>query len=181
MMEYYPNSKVILTLREPEKWYDSFYTTIGRMGPAHPQHYWGIHIFNWFRPFWYLIKWHAGVREQRFYSPETLATKENTIKAFNDWTEEVKRTVPEEKLLIFHPKMGWEPLCKFLDVPIPEQPFPRVNDRERMKKVMCFFLFRGIAACIFFPSLLWEWAVFWWNDGFRDIEKNDVDVTKKTR
>merc|ERR1719221_1993151 len=45
IMEYYPNSKVILSWREPEKWYDSFYNSIGRMAPAHPQHAWSFQIF----------------------------------------------------------------------------------------------------------------------------------------
>ena len=31
-------------------------------------------------------------------------------------------------------KQGWGPLCEFLDVPIPDCPFPRVNDTEEMKR-----------------------------------------------
>ena len=38
---------------------------------------------------------------------------------FNKWTEQVKKNVPEDKLLIFDVKEGWNPLCKFLDLPIP--------------------------------------------------------------
>ena len=38
---------------------------------------------------------------------------------FNKWVEEVKATVPKEKLLIFEAKQGWKPLCEFLGVPEP--------------------------------------------------------------
>jgi hypothetical protein len=42
----------------------------------------------------------------------------------------VQEMIAPERLLVFDIKEGWEPLCAFLDVPVPEDdPFPRVNDR----------------------------------------------------
>jgi hypothetical protein len=38
--------------------------------------------------------------------------------------------VPKEQLLEMDLSEGWEPLCKFLDVPIPSEPFPRANDAK---------------------------------------------------
>ena len=61
--------------------------------------------------------------------PET-----NLRKFYLDWNEEVKRNVKEENLLVFNVKEGWDPLCKFLDVSQPEQPFPNVNSREAYQK-----------------------------------------------
>jgi hypothetical protein len=58
--------------------------------------------------------------------------RDHTIQIFNDYTEEVKRTVPAERLLIFNVREGWEPLCQFLDVPVPDTPFPHKNDRALM-------------------------------------------------
>lgn len=46
-------------------------------------------------------------------------------KFFDDWNEKVKATVPSERLLIFEAKEGWGPLCSFLEVPVPDTPFPR--------------------------------------------------------
>ena len=57
------------------------------------------------------------------------------MKYFNDWTEEVKRTVPEEKLLIFSVKEGWQSLCKFLDLPVPDCPFPNTNDSKAIQRM----------------------------------------------
>ena len=46
----------------------------------------------------------------------------------------MKRTVPSEKLLVFEAKEGWEPLCKFLGVPVPAIPYPKGNDSEQFKE-----------------------------------------------
>jgi len=36
--------------------------------------------------------------------------------------------VKKENLLIWNLKDGWAPLCKFLDVPIPDVPIPKINE-----------------------------------------------------
>ena len=33
-------------------------------------------------------------------------------------------------MLVWKPQDGWEPLCELLELPVPDQPFPRVNDTE---------------------------------------------------
>jgi hypothetical protein len=38
---------------------------------------------------------------------------------FNRWVEEVKATVPKDRLLVFEAKQGWKPLCEFLNLPEP--------------------------------------------------------------
>jgi hypothetical protein len=53
--------------------------------------------------------------------------------------DEVIATVPPEKLLVFTANQGWEPLCAFLGLPVPEKPFPNVNDRAQFQK-----MFRGM-------------------------------------
>ena len=50
------------------------------------------------------------------------------MKFYEEWVEEVKKTVPKEKLLVFEAKDGWQPLCEFLGVPTPDGPFPHLND-----------------------------------------------------
>ena len=37
------------------------------------------------------------------------------------------QVVSPEKLLIFKNQDGWEPLCKFLGVPVPDVPYPHLN------------------------------------------------------
>ena len=53
---------------------------------------------------------------------------------YNTWVKHVKQVVPPSRLLVFEAKQGWEPLCKFLDLPVPEGKFPHVNDTPSMLK-----------------------------------------------
>ena len=62
--------------------------------------------------------------------------KEDIIKAFIEHNEHVKATCPPDKLLVFEAKDGWEPLCKFLNLPIPNVPYPHVNDTEEFRKII---------------------------------------------
>ena len=48
--------------------------------------------------------------------------------------EEVQRIVPAERLLVWSVADGWEPLCEFLELPVPDQPFPRVNDSKQFSE-----------------------------------------------
>jgi len=44
--------------------------------------------------------------------------------------EAVTAGLPADRLLAFNVAEGWGPLCRFLDRPIPSEPFPRANSRE---------------------------------------------------
>jgi hypothetical protein len=56
------------------------------------------------------------------------------VARFLAWNEEVKRTIPKERLLVWDVKEGWEPLCAFLGKPVPSEPFPRNNDGAAFEK-----------------------------------------------
>ena len=43
--------------------------------------------------------------------------------------------VPKDQLLVFDVREGWEPLCTFLDLPIPDIPFPNVNDKRQIQAI----------------------------------------------
>ena len=60
------------------------------------------------------------------------AGEEAAVRFYEDHVREVKRIVPPERLLCFQVKEGWKPLCEFLNVPEPSDPFPRVNDTSTM-------------------------------------------------
>ena len=84
--------------------------------------------------------------------------REAAVAFYNKWVEEVKATVPKEKLLIHNVKDGWEPLCKHLGVPVPNKPYPRTNDTASMRAMMdryryigyfYYFVFMVLCACAF--------------------------------
>ena len=56
--------------------------------------------------------------------------RDGIIKAYNDHADAVRTSIPAERLLVFEVKEGWEPLCKFLGLPVPATPFPRTNDTQ---------------------------------------------------
>ena len=58
------------------------------------------------------------------------AEPQQLIEAMNRHNDEVKRTVPPERLLVWSVTEGWGPLCEFLELPVPEEPFPHINDRK---------------------------------------------------
>ena len=51
----------------------------------------------------------------------------------------VRRVVPPERLFFLNVKDGWEPLCKILNCPVPDEPFPRANDTKAMEE-----FFKGV-------------------------------------
>jgi len=52
----------------------------------------------------------------------------NGKQRYLDYNARMKALLPKERLLEFNVKPGWGPLCKFLDLPVPDVPFPRVNE-----------------------------------------------------
>eukprot|EP00438_Fugacium_kawagutii_P028622 Skav212753 [mRNA] locus=scaffold2545:132896:133816:- [translate_table: standard] len=144
LMQAYPKAKVLLTVRDPEKWYDSVINTIWSWRCAEQN--WSARIFEGGRK--------CQECAQAFHKATMLpgikrTDREGSIRSFNAWVEKVKSTVPPDRLLVFDVKEGWEPLCKFLNKPVPDEPFPNVNDKEEINKMMMNFLY----ICYFFQFL----------------------------
>lgn len=120
LMKVYPHAKVLLTIRAPEKWYEStkhtIYTTVDVPDPS-PTLRMATKLI-WEQTF-------EGSFEEHRYA----------IEVFKRHNEEVKNHVPPERLLIYEVREGWKPLCEFLGVEIPEgKPFPHLNDMEAFKE-----------------------------------------------
>lgn len=114
----YPHAKFVHTVRSPESWAASFSETIYKLvankdGAPTEMHDW-------------LDMASRVIEKTGFSGSLDLA---GLIKVFTTHTETVKKAVPASNLLLFQVKDGWEPLCKFLGVPVPVSPFPRSNDR----------------------------------------------------
>ncbi len=130
MMEAFPDAKVLLSVRDPERWYDSCRETIFAIGHKLPM--------RWIGP--YMPKVGPIMRmanqvvwEQMFEG--RFLDRDFAIARYQQHVDEVIRHVPADKLLVFDVKQGWEPLCKFLGVPVPDGvPFPHLNDADEFKK-----------------------------------------------
>lgn len=116
LSDYYPDAKVILTIRDAEDWFRSTQET----------------VLN--REFWECIK-DTPLGEMNEVTilkslEGNLHDRDHMIEVFNRHTEEVRNTIPPERLLLYEVSQGWEPLCKFMGVAAPDTPFPRANSRE---------------------------------------------------
>jgi len=133
LMVAYPDAKVLLTLhpRGPEAWYSSTIDTI-----YFTETLWQFKVLKAVIP---TMRKFGNMSANLIWGRSlkgTMANKAAAIARYNENIEEVKAAVPPEKLLIFSVDHGWEPLCKFLEVPIPETTFPNVNDRAQVKKTI---------------------------------------------
>jgi hypothetical protein len=59
-----------------------------------------------------------------------LMDRAHVTAVYERHNRDVKAAIPPERLLTFDVREGWEPLCRFLKVPVPATPFPRVNESE---------------------------------------------------
>jgi hypothetical protein len=123
LAEAFPEARFVLTTRDPEAWYQSFHDTIHQMTTIFPFRVVGPWLPRANAPFRIASK---PVFEQVFAGRFT--DRAFAIQRFREWNDQVRATIPPERLLVFDVREGWEPLCRFLGVPVPEGPFPRVND-----------------------------------------------------
>lgn len=129
MMQAFPEAKVLHSVRDPQRWYESTLETIYQADklPA-----WAMRWLPFVGPMSRMINkaiW-DGLFSGKFKE------RDFAIKFFDEYTQDVIRSVPAERLLIFDVKQGWEPLCEFLDVPVPDVPFPHLNDRKTMGRML---------------------------------------------
>ncbi|KAK7946173.1 uncharacterized protein PG986_010494 [Apiospora aurea] len=134
LRELYPNAKVVLVTRDPERWWRS------------------LGVLNKNTTLWYLPyltapvpgwRWiPAMIRQFSIATKETLGLKPDEEDPHRGGprmiiihNQSVRDQVPHDQLLEMDLKEGWEPLSKFLGRPVPDVPFPRANDAEAVEKV----------------------------------------------
>ncbi len=118
LADYYPDAKIILSSRSAESWYASISETI--LATVWAPETWPPQATEWFRMV-------SKVLERSFGAAKT---KDELIAVFNAHEAAVKAAIPADRLLVHSAKDGWEPLCAFLGVPVPEGDYPRTNSKE---------------------------------------------------
>jgi sulfotransferase family protein len=115
---HYPDAKIIHTVRDPERWFESTQETIFAPNAF------ALRLDGPMKDFFAMFRREFG---------DKINDRAFMIDYFERHTVEVIRTIPPERLLIFEASQGWEPLCKFLGVPVPPTPYPSENTREEFK------------------------------------------------
>lgn len=121
LADHYPDAKVLLSVRPAERWWASFAGTIKTLldDPAEPED--------------------PTIARLRAMSRQVIAdrslrgaydSREAAIAAFDRHVAAVREAIPAGRLLVFDVAEGWETLCRFLGVPVPDAPFPRTNSTD---------------------------------------------------
>lgn len=119
LADYNPDAKVVLSVRDADRWFDSVSETIfsdqvqGSLAGSPAETMMQGVIFDAF----------GDQRKDRAFMTEW----------FKGRNQKVIDALPREKLLVYSPSEGWEPLCSFLGVPLPAEPFPRINRRDELR------------------------------------------------
>jgi hypothetical protein len=129
LVEAYPLAKVMLTMRRYEDWEKSMSESI-----------WCLDTWRLFTlcrqfsitqlaPLMRLVHSVFKVHSNNCYGGPEART------AFEKHYDTVRSSVPKERLLELDmdADVGWEPLCEFLDKPVPKEPFPRLNEEKAMR------------------------------------------------
>lgn len=123
---HYPDAKVLLTVRDPNSWFDSIHETI--MSPAFIA---------------YAKDTPYGAFSQHFIwgrFDNRVDDRTHMVACFERHIEEVKAAIDPGRLLIYEVKQGWEPLCRLLGKPVPSEPFPHVNSRDETAKLIAMMM-----------------------------------------
>jgi hypothetical protein len=124
LAEHYPEAKVVLTLRDPDTWFESAASTI------FPR------ITRPDAPDDELAQLRARM-QRRIIVEQTfggdIESRAHAIAVFLRHAEEVRRTIAPERLLEYDVAQGWPPLCAFLGRPLPDEPFPHANAGEEFR------------------------------------------------
>lgn len=118
----YPDAKVILTLRSGDSWYRSMSETLlpfirkAVAGPPGPARDIGGEIVL-----------------QRTFSGN-IDEKDHVIGVFERHNQAVRDAIAPERLLEFEAVDGWDPLCAFLELPVPDEPYPNANTMDAFKQ-----------------------------------------------
>ena len=131
----YPKAKIIHTIRDAESWYQSATETIFWATKPSPGRILSLLLKMPFnanvRKRFPVLKYDGGLMDNIF--GKDLKNKQEVIKRYNAINEETLNYIPKDRSLVYDIKTGWEPLCNFLNVPVPSTPFPKSNTRDAFK------------------------------------------------
>lgn len=156
LMELYPDVKVVLVTRDPEKWWKSIEPVAKNVQ------------FWWLKPLLFpvpALRWipeifQGFIQRNRFLYGDMRPGVE-LLKRHN---AHIRKVVPKERLLEMDLQDGWEPLCKFLGKPIPDEPFPRSNEaaavQQRFKECLITAIIIWLAIMSFCVMGIWVLKFF---------------------
>lgn len=134
LLAAWPDAKVVLTVRDPHRWYASARKTIfaiqQRPLPPEVTDPDAIEVHRFL--FGELIPRVMDIGDGRRLDQ---VGEDEAVEAFNRHIDEVRAGVPADRLLVYQVSEGWGPLCEFLGVPVPDEEFPHLNEGENFEEL----------------------------------------------
>jgi hypothetical protein len=139
LADFYPESKVVLTVRDGERWVASMRQTVWPLYAPGEMSYYLSQAQGILDPLWArYIKMMTGILWADETGPlapfDATFSDEGLLAAMERWNAQVQATIPSERLLVWDPGEGWEPLCEFLAVAVPDEPLPQTNDTAAFRE-----------------------------------------------
>jgi hypothetical protein len=123
ILRTFPEAKVILTVRDAQAWFESFEVLRETIEPHRE-------AAKEYPELAKMVRLADSLFDRMFAGSLTRAS---CVAAFERHNAEVREHVPAHQLLVFEASEGWEPLCRFLECPVPPtRPFPHLNTRAEL-------------------------------------------------
>lgn len=120
---YYPRAKVILTARDAQRWHTSINNTLFRFMRAS--------VIPDDEPARRQITMARDIVQRRTFA-DRIDDRDYVIDVYERHNRAVQAALSADRLLVYDVAQGWAPLCEFLAVPVPDEPFPRVNAQQEL-------------------------------------------------
>ncbi|KAK0383875.1 hypothetical protein NLU13_7967 [Sarocladium strictum] len=132
LIDAYPDAKVVLVIRDFDKWFKSMDETI-IMGMWSPLAHFFASVIH---PILNLtsIKTIRKLTLGFFQADSPAAARKNARRIHEQHHQTIIDRVPKDRLLLYRMGDGWDPICAFLDKPIPPQAFPYINEAAELKR-----------------------------------------------
>lgn len=146
---------MILTTRSTDSWWNSASATIIPIGRAPPA--WARALIP---PVRLNTQMANGTVWDRVFDGRQFE-EAHAKQVFDEHNASVQAELPPERLLVYEVKQGWEPLCAFLGKPVPDEPFPHVNDTAQFQKTIATikWSFRAVHTVFAVAALGALWAL----------------------
>lgn len=122
---HYPDAKVVLSVRDPDAWFDSVQATVGPFMTVMRGKHSNAHMNA--------ISEMCADFIARDIFDNRMDDRAHATAVFTAHVDEVRDTLPADRLLVYETGSGWGPLCDFLDVPVPEEPYPNTNSSKEFR------------------------------------------------
>ena len=165
LIQIYPEAKIVLCSRDIDSWYRSFDQNVIGSLPNFG------HYLVYLDPFWFgRLRWLSEKVMAGYFSAKTQnEMRNNAMATFQEHYSKIRAITPSDRLLEFNLGQGWKPLCEFLEVDIPDLPFPRLNETQAAKvrmvttvKALLTRVVANVTLAAFLFFLVWvAWGLLW--------------------